>query len=846
MMTPDRWHEIQGLFQQAADLDTAAQAVFLSEACPTDRELRAEVEALLRAERRSGAGAFIADAIGRAARELADETAAARVGERVGPYRLVREIGHGGMGTVYLAERADEQYQASVAIKFVRSGAASADLQRRFRAERQILAALTHPNIAWLLDGGTAPDGTPYLVMEYVEGEAIDVWCDRRGLRLDGRLALFGRVCAAVQHAHQVLVVHRDLKPSNILVTADGMPKLVDFGIAKLLAADDAEVTGTLRLLTPAYGSPEQVRGGHITVATDVYSLGVVLFKLVTGRTPFDFTGASAGEIERRICEDQPPVPSTAAAGPHAAWRRGLRGDVDTIILKALRKEPERRYASVEQLAADLRRCQTGLPVAARADTWRYRAGKFVRRHRAGLATATGVVTLVTGLAAFYTARLARERDRAQASATRADRVAEFLKTVFLETSPEGSPGGRMLTAPELLDRGAARITTELASEPETQAALMRVIGSAYRGLGMNEKADSQLTGAIAAWRRSQAVDEKGLADIVYTLSAVRRLAGDYVAADTLAQQAVELRRRLYGTETTEFANALGVLAEARRLRGDYATAESLYREMLGIRRRLLPPGHRDIGDNLNNHALLLLARGEYAAAEAMHREALALLRALPPAGEHFEVSNSMGNLALALTAQGKHAAAETLLVAALAQRRRMFGIDEPRTLYTQKNYGAVLHALGRDAEAQTVLEDALRLMRGRLADDHPTVADGLASLALVLSARGAHVSARATAARAHAAYLARVGPAHRTTLEARRTMGIVAAAGGDRAAAESLLVSAYDGLRQLLGPDHPSTVRTRRELVALYEAWEKPELAARYRDTEPAAVRGVARPPSE
>jgi serine/threonine-protein kinase len=818
-MTPDRWQTIQGLFQQTADLDTTAQAAFLAEACGTDDELRVDVETLLRAQRRAGAGGFITAAIGRAARDLADAATGTRSGERVGPYRLVRELGHGGMGTVYLAERADEQYHASVAIKFVRAGAAAPELERRFRAERQILAALTHPNIAWLLDGGTAHDGTPYLVMEYVEGKPLDAWCDERDLGLEGRLALFLHVCAAVQHAHQALVVHRDLKPSNILVTADATVKLVDFGIAKLLAGADAESTGTLRLMTPAYAAPEQARGGRITVATDVYSLGVILFKLLTGRTPFDFSGATPGEVERRICEDEPRAPSAEAAGPHGAWRRALRGDLDTIVLKALRKEPVRRYPSVEQLAEDVRRHTQGLPVAARTDSWQYRAGKFVRRHRGALATAAAVLALVTGVTAFYTVRLAKERDRAQASATRADRVAEFLKTVFLETSPDGSPGGRMLTAPELLDRGAARVTTELANEPETQASLMRVIGQAYRGLGFYAKADSQLTGAIAAWRRSRAPDDKGLADILFTLSVVRRVAGDYLAADTLAGQAVALRRRLYATESTEFANVLNALAEARRYRGDYAAADSLYRESLAIRRRLLPAGHRDIADNLNNLALLLHSRGDYAGAEAMHREALALLRQLSPVGEHYEVSNSMGNLALALTAQGKHAEAETLLIAALAQRRRMFGADEPRTVFTHKTYGAVLHALGRDAEAQAVLEDALRLMRRRLAPDHPTAADALASLALVLSARGAHDSARATAARAHAAFLGRVGPAHRSTLQALRTLGLVTAAAGDRPAAESLLVRAYAGLRAQLGDRHPTTELARRDVVAVQAA---------------------------
>ena len=262
MTMPDRWQEIQGLFQQAVDLDAAAQAQWLDEACGGDRALRDEVAALLEAERRAGAGGFISDVIGRAARDLAADQPS-RVGERVGPYRLLRELGHGGMGTVYLAERADEQYHAQVAIKFVRDAGVSGELERRLRAERQILAGLTHPNIAWLLDGGTAADGTPYLVMEYVDGEPIDAWSDGRGLGLEGRLALFQRVCTAVQYAHQGLVVHRDLKPSNILVTADGTPKLVDFGIAKLLAGGDADTTGTLRLLTPAYGAPEQAHGAQ-------------------------------------------------------------------------------------------------------------------------------------------------------------------------------------------------------------------------------------------------------------------------------------------------------------------------------------------------------------------------------------------------------------------------------------------------------------------------------------------------------------------------------------------------------------------------------------------------------
>lgn len=813
-MTPDRWQEIQALFLATADLAPDEQVAFLAAACPDDPSLRDEVVALLVAERHAADAVFITGVVAAEARALAGDDGDSRIGERVGPYRLVRELGRGGMGAVYLAERVDKQYHAAVAIKLVRHTLAAPELARRLRAERQILADLTHPNIAWLLDGGTASDGTPYIVMEYVDGEAVDAWCDHRGLGITARLALFRQVCAAVQYAHQALVVHRDLKPSNILVTTDGTPKLVDFGIAKLLAGADADVTGTLRLMTPAYAAPEQARGGRITVAADVYALGGVLYRLLAGRAPIDVAGATPGEIERRICEVEPAPPSAVARD--AATRRVLRGDLDTIVLKALAKEPARRYASVEQLAEDLRRLADGQPVTARPASWRYRAGKFARRHRAGLAVAAAGLFVVASLTTFYTLRLAGERDRAQASAVRADRVAEFLKTVFVETSPDGSPGGRMLTAPELLDRGAARIRTELASEPETQAALMRVIGQAYRGLGFYDKADSQLTGAIAAWRRSRAPDDRGLADILFTLSVVRRVAGDYVAADTLAYQAVEMRRRLFATESLEFANVLNALAEARRYRGDYASADTLYRESLGIRRRLLPAGHRDIADNLNNLALLLHARGDYAGAEVMHREALSVRLRLSPAGEHYEVSNSLSNLALVLTAQAKYAEAESLLIDALARRRSMFGPDEPRTVFTHASYGALLLAMGRHAEAQTTLENALRLMRRRLAPDHPTVADALATLALVLSARGERDSARVTAARAHAALLTRRGPAHRTTLESVRTMGLVAAAAGERAAAESLLAAAYDGLRAQLGSEHPSTRRAAADLAAL------------------------------
>jgi serine/threonine-protein kinase len=774
--------------------------------------LRRDVEGLLAAEDRIASGRdaekFITNVVSAAALSFAVQAEPSRTGERIGPYRLIRELGHGGMGTVYLGERADEEFQSQVAVKFMRGGLAAPELAHRFRAERQILADLTHPNIAWLLDGGTAADGTPYIVMEYVAGDPIDRWCDARGLGLSGRLALFRSVCAAVQHAHHALVVHRDLKPSNILVTADGTPKLVDFGIAKLLAtADDPQATGTLRLMTPAYAAPEQVRGSRITVATDVYALGVLLYRLITGWLPVDLTGATPGEIERRICDELPKTPSAAAREERLEWHRRLRGDLDTIVLKALRKEPERRYASVEQLVEDLRRHDEGLPVRARSDTLAYRATKFVRRHRAGVAVALGAVALT----ALYTTGVARERDRARLEAARAERVASFLKDLFLVSDPSLARG-RVLTARDLLERGAERVTVELRDEPETQAELMAVIGEVFRSLGLYPQAQEQLEAGLAVRRRIGRAADVRTAELFDALSVLRRVAGDYAAAESLGIQAVALRHRLGTTDDTAYANSVSNLAEAKRVRGAVAAAESLYRQSLALRRRLLPPGHRDVADNLNNLALVLHDFGNYAEAVRMHREALALRRGF--GDDHPDVSNSLNNVATSLAALGDYAAAESLFSQALALRRRTLGIDEPRTLNTQQNLGGVLVERGEPARARALLAGALTLMRRRLAPDHPYACAATTKLALAMSGLGARDSAVRFARQAVDMYERRLGPDHPATLIAMANLGRVLDAAGDHAGAETWLRRALAGQQRMLPADHPEIGRTAAALA--------------------------------
>ncbi len=481
-LTPERWKRVESVLDAALELDPALRPDYLMTSCQGDLELRAEVERLLHSCAR--AEGLLAGAAPAAFGALLQSPGDEAIPEgRIGPYRVLGVAGRGGMGVVYLAERADDQYRKRVALKLLRRGLDDPHLVRRFLEERQILAALDHPHIARLLDGGVTSDGLPWFALEYVEGEPIDRSCDRRRLPVEQRLRLFLAVCDAVQYAHRNLVVHRDLKPSNILVTPVGKVKLLDFGVAKLLAGGEAPDTTLTRAgwraMTPEYASPEQVRGEPVTVASDVYSLGVVLYQLLAGQRPYRLRNRVPNEIERVVLEEQPGPPSAAAARGDAEaagargttsdrLRRRLAGDLDLIVLQALRKEPERRYPTVDRLASDLRRHLQGLPVSAAPDRWHYRARKFARRHLVGVSAAIGFVLLLAGFAALtglQSARTARERDRAE-------RVSAFLTELL--RSPDPFRGrGAAITVREVLDSAVQRLPRELGRQPGLQADLL-------------------------------------------------------------------------------------------------------------------------------------------------------------------------------------------------------------------------------------------------------------------------------------------------------------------------------------------------------------------------------------
>jgi len=495
-VSPEKWERIKQVLGPALEQDPDSRSTYLRKACEGDEDLRGEIEALLDAYDAEKSTATVPG------QSFAGRTASRLAGARIGPYQIIREIGAGGMGAVYLAARADDAFHKHVAIKLVQTGVNTDDLLRRFRHERQILATFDHSNIAKLLDGGTTEDGLPYFVMDYVEGTRIDVYCETHRLKIDERVRLFLGVCAAVQYVHQNLVVHRDLKPGNILVTPEGVPKLLDFGIAKLLKPEmltslkDA-TRMEFRLMTPGYASPEQVRGEPVTTASDVYSLGVILYELLTSQRPYRVKTDSPAEILRAVCDQEPEKPSTAATRSEDAERiaagratlpeklkKQLSGDLDTIVAKALRKEPQRRYVSVEELAGDLRRYLEGLPVSAHRDTWRYRAGKFVRRHRAGVAAGGLVaVSLVAGVVATtWQARVARtERANALEQFNDVRKLANSFLFEFhdaIQNLPGSTP------ARKLVVQRALEYLAKLSTRAYGDAGLQRELAEAFLRVG--------------------------------------------------------------------------------------------------------------------------------------------------------------------------------------------------------------------------------------------------------------------------------------------------------------------------------------------------------------------------
>jgi len=828
---------IAAFFAEAMELPVPERAAFLDAVCGDRPEVRAEVESLLAAHDRAEGLLDPPDA-GWVVDALAEVGQPAGTGERFGPYRILHELGRGGMGAVYLAERVDGQFDQCVALKLVRDPAGAGDLVDRFLRERRILARLTHPNIARLLDGGVSEDGRPFLAMEYVDGTPITAYCDEHRLDVDARLILFLDACEAVAYAHRSLVVHRDLKPGNILVSADGRVKLLDFGIAKLLEPDAEVDAPTLtvagfQLLTPEYAAPEQVRGEPVTTATDVYGLGAVLYELLSGYRPHHFRDRTLAEVVRVLSETTPEPPSTTAtrrgapndvggpagsrtpeeiaasrgAGPDQLRRR-LAGDLDAIVLSALKQEPERRYPSAEALADDIRSHLARRPVAARRDSAFYRFGRFVRRNRVTVATGSvAVATLVAGLVG--TAWQARAASR---HALRADRVRQFVVDLFEASDPDQARGDTV-TARGLLDRGTERLETELEAEPTVRADMLGVLGKIYQRLGLYDQARPLLEEARNVRTEIAGPRDLETAQSTADLASLLYDQAEYPAAEELARAALDVRRQHLGAEDTLVALSMANLAAILDAEGALTVADSLYRESLAINRKR---GSRSaVAGSLSDLGVALWREGKYPEAESLAQEALALRREIH-GGDHTEVAVSLLNLATILTDAGEYQRAEPLLRECLAMRRKLLGDRHPDVALTLNNLGQLLRLEGRLEESEQAHREALSIRRAALGDDHPEVAASLNNLGVVLYLRKDWGSAADAFDQALAIWRKTLGDTHPSVLTGLNNLGAARREQGDLDGAERALRKALEQRRKALGDNHPDVGQSFNNLAEL------------------------------
>lgn len=832
--------QLQLLLEKALAFGPRDRVAFLRNACGEDSRLYDSVmERLLeRAESLpfdSGAAALSGFDTAMAEGQLPVEPPD-RSGERVGSYRLLSRIGLGGMGEVYLAERDDATYRQRVAIKLVNEGLYGRLTYGRLRAERQILASLEHPNIARMFDGGTARDGTPYFVMEYVDGIPLDVYCDERRLDVSGRLRLFRSICAAVHCAHQNLVVHRDLKPSNILVTADGTPKLLDFGIAKLLDTGKAHHTvavtqASVRLMTPNYASPEQVTGAPITTATDIYALGLLLYELLTGRRAFDMPSYRLSDIERvmttvpvappsaaTLCKDIKGEPGRTRASQIAAARatqpkrlsRQLSGDLDVIVLKALQLEPERRYASVEQFSRDVENFLEGRPIVAQRDTWGYRSRKFVARHKFAVGASSVIVLLLCGFAAamyVQAQRIAEQRDRATAEETRAATVSSFLVELFELSDPNRSRGAT-ITAREILDAGARRVNEGLRDQPETQATLLETIGRVYGNLGLYRNAEEAARNVLELRRTGTARDSDAVAALALLGQSLLEQ-GDYRGAEPYLNEAIELRRAVAEAAVSE-AELVHQLGRLRQLQGRYEAAETLYRQSLAMH---TDSQSGEVSSVMTDLAQILERKADLSGAIAMTREALAMDEK-QLGSDHPQVGIQRYNLAYLLSQQGELAAAGPLYEQSVSTLIRVLGDTHPDTIRVMAGFGRYLQRSGKYAEAEAKLRDALARQVALRGEEDAEVAYDRVSLALLLEETGDLAAAEAELQIARRIFEAKLPADHQYLASALTALGRVLSSTGREEEAQPLLERALDIWAAQLPEGHPQIAVTRAALA--------------------------------
>jgi serine/threonine-protein kinase len=867
-----RWERIQSIFNEAVERPPADRAAFVRAQCASDAALENAVTSMLAEDSRSES--LLDRGVARVAREvLGSGVPPSLQHELFGSYRITEAVGEGGMGVVYLGKRDD--LGSVAAIKILRDAWLSPARRERFAAEQRTLAQLNHPAIARLYDAGALDDGTPWIAMEYVEGVPLTEYCRQRMSPLPERLRLFKDVCEAVQHAHRHLVIHRDLKPSNILVTPDGKVKLLDFGIAKQLESVDASVDQTrtgLRLMTPAYAAPEQLRGDRVGIHTDIYSLGVVLYELLVGRLPFDLSNRTPGEAELIIIQQEPERPSAAArrTAPDGAGVRSAGvaawADIDVLCLTGMHKDPLRRYRTVEAFVRDVDHFLRGEPLEARPDTVGYRARKFARRRWRETAAAATVFAIVVSLVTFYTLRLRSASSEAVAEAARAQRIQQFMTSLFQGGDQAVGPADSLRVV-TLVDRGVREART-LDADPAVQAELYETLGTIYQQLGNFSRSDTLLRAALdqrtsrfgdryadvasslislgmlrvaeAKFDDAERLIRQGLETaqrnlpaghpvIARATAALGRVVedrGDYAKAIPILEEAVRLHES--DTTTADFRSSITELANSYFYTGQYARSDTLNRRILALDRSINGPRHPHVADDLINLGAIQFELGHFAQADTFYREALDIIeRWYGP--NHAETASALTMLARSLVSQKRLEEALALAVRARDIAERVYGPVHPRVASAVNEVGRVATTLGKLDEAEAAFTRMTAIYKQVYNDKHYYIGISLSNTAGVHYLRKNYARAEALFREAIRRYGDELPADHQLVGIARVRLGRVLLAERRFADAERESLAGYDIIRKQ-SPANPWLNTAREDLTALYDSTRQPEKSARFR----------------
>ncbi|HLV26584.1 MAG TPA: serine/threonine-protein kinase [Gemmatimonadales bacterium] len=877
MTDSSRWNEIQRVFHRVVDMPPDVREHVLVSEYGNDKALQSQVRALLDADARENTA--LDGGLADTAHAILGGRSERREIPSIGPYIPLRMLGEGGMGVVHLARR--EDVGNLVALKLLRDASLSPARRERFASEQRTLAQLAHPNIAQLYDAGTTADGTPWFAMEYVDGVSLSEYCETRNATLQTRLRLFRDVCTAVQFAHERAIIHRDLKPSNILVTGEGQVKLLDFGIAKQLENldSDADPTRTaLRLMTPAYASPEQLSGRSVGVQADVYSLGVILFELLTHRLPFDVAQRTPAELERLVAEYQPPRPSGVAIArkarlgaesgvPHVSRRQWT--ELDVICLTALHKDISRRYRTVDALVRDLDHFQEHEPLEARPDSAGYRLRKFVQRNRTAVIGSAAVVALLVSLVGFYTGRLASARDAAIAEASRAQRIQQFMVSLFQGGDPDVSPADslRVIT---LIERGVQE-ASGLAAEPAVQAELYQTLGELSRQLGLLDQADTLLTSSLEKRRRIAGARQPDLSRSMVALSLLRSDQARYDDAEQLARSALALVRESEAGGHSDEIHALSALGHVLELRGryseaiaaydtatriapqsdppapeyvssmyglannhfyigDYEAADSLSRQVLRLSRQLYGERHPRVASDLINLGAVQFELGNYPEANRLYREALEINMSWHGA-DHPSTAANLTMLGRALVYEGKRSEAAAVLEQAHSIQERVYGPMHPRVASALNELGNLAVTDGRLADAERHFLRMLDIQRQMHGNRHNLYAVAVSNLATVHMQRGSNAEAERLFREAVDVFETVLPAGHSSTGIARIKLGRVLLRQGRYREAIEESAEGYEIVAQESEPGVSFLVAARSDLAAAWDSLGVPEEAEKYRE---------------